>query len=84
MASISNTVYNAMPSFPPFQLDSPVNMLRKINKLALPIVLVLGMQAIQGAEAGVFSCIACAVCVATNPFNPACPPICALCLTSPA
>ena len=64
MSIISNAFYNSLPSFPRLQLDSPKNIARKLNRVAVPAILLLGAQSIQGSDA-FLSCITCAVCVAS-------------------
>lgn len=76
LSVISSTFYNALSSLPKLQLDSSENMLRKVNKLALPAILLLGSQAIQAADA--IGCIGCVVCLAGG-GGPFCIPICVIC-----
>lgn len=76
LSIISSTFYNVLSNLPKLQLDSSENMLRKVNKLALPAILLLGSQAIQIVDA--IGCIGCFVCLAGG-GSPLCIPICVIC-----
>ncbi len=76
MQSTVNSLCGVTPSFQAPKLDSPENMLKKLNKVALPAILLFGATAVQGADA--IGCLGCAICLATGVIPP-CIPICVIC-----
>lgn len=75
LSALSSGAYSQFESLSRWRLDTPENMMRKVSKVAIPAVLLLGAQAIEGASA--FGCVGCAICVAAG--GPACAPLCLLC-----
>lgn len=70
VTALSHTAYNQMPA-----LASPAQMASNMQKIAIPVVALLGAQLAKGAEA--FGCIACAVCLLTP--GPHCILPCVIC-----
>lgn len=74
--SIRNMAYMAIPKL---KIDTPSNMLKKIEKIAIPAIALASMGSVQGADAGPwFACICIAACV---PLMEA-PPLFAACLAA--
>lgn len=76
LTTISNAACTSLSKISKIQLNSPQNILKKVNNLILPAILFLGAQAIQGVDS--LGCIGCIVCLAGG-GGPACIPICVLC-----
>lgn len=78
IGAVAGRVYQSLPQMPRFKLDSPQNMVAKVQKLAIPTLLLLGTSYIvQGAEAFGFGTIACVLCLAGG-GGPICIPPCVL------
>lgn len=82
MKSFASSVYQSLPELPTFKLDSPKNMIAKIQKLAVPTILLLGTSYVaQQAEAFGFGTLACVLCLAGG-GGPVCVPPCVLAMVT--
>jgi hypothetical protein len=73
MLSIRNSAAIAYDSLSTNQIDSPKNMIRKLEKLALPITSLAGMQQLQGID--VIRSLGCLGCIWSG-GSMMCVPIC--------
>lgn len=76
LTSIANGIYNNLPSIPKLKIDSPANVWRKVQQIALPAILLTSVAGVQGASA--IGCLGCVICLAGG-GGPFCIPICIVC-----
>ena len=76
--SFGSSFYQSLPKIPKITLDSPQNMVAKVQNLAVPALLLFGSSyLVQGALAiGGFTCVVCLIAGG----GPICIPPCALAL----
>lgn len=75
--SYATAAYNALPAISKIRLSTPQEILRKVQLVAIPLIMLYASSQAQGSDAMVTPCIICAACIAT--LNPACFWPCVIC-----
>lgn len=70
--SLKNVAGNAYALMPKLRIDTPSNIMKKAQKIALPAIALAGAAYVQAAEGGPISFVACVggcyAAIAINPF----------------
>ena len=76
--SIRNFAYNTYESLPRLKLDTASNIVKKMTKIAIPVIVLVGTQQALAADGAWLYCLCLAAC---SPLAEA-PPLLALCIAA--
>jgi hypothetical protein len=76
--SMKNLTHQASGFLPTLKIDTPSNILKKVTKIAIPVLVLVGVQHAQAVEGAFFYCLCLAACV---PLAEA-PPLLAICIAA--